>query len=258
VTEAMTLPKRIYGSLPEPLKSCARNLRRSFRAWRHPAYPRVFLNSIPKAGTHLLTTLLERMDYHLYWNQPFNPNLLLDYDSSEFRPHLKNVLPGEYIVEHLPWQRGGEDILNEFGFKIVFVYRDPRASAISFARYVGEQHRYHRLHRYFASLPDLDARVRATLDGISGDKSKNGHGRVPHAELYDSFLPWKNSPTVFSVSFEALVGERGGGSSEVQRKAVADFFAHLGIEGDDQKIRRVAESVFNEQSATFRSAQISG
>lgn len=254
----MTLSKKMYSSLPAPLKSRARDLRRFVHSRMHPSYPRVFLNSIPKAGTHLLTTLLERMGYLLYWNQPFNPDLLLDYATSNFRPHLQRVLPGEYIVEHLPWQKSAEEIFSEFHCRIVFVYRDPRASAVSFARYVGEQHRHHRLHRYFASLPDLDSRVRATLDGIPDEKSKNGHGRPAHGVLYDSFLPWKHSESAFSISFEALVGERGGGSAEEQRNAVRGFFTHLGIKGDDEKIRRVAESVFNEQSATFRSAQIDG
>ncbi len=241
--------------IPPRIRASLRLALRNARALMHPSHPPVLLTSVPKAGTHLLTSLLHRLGYTLYANQPFNPNVIVDYNPAEFRPHLQRVLRGEYILEHLTWKKETEEIMRALNMKVLFVYRDPRATAVSFAHYLAEMNSTHRLSAYFRSLPGTDERVMATLKGIPDYESSNGFGRAPLAALYDNFLPWKNSTAAYSMAFEDLVGERGGGSRNRQFEAIAGVIRYLGLGMDERKLGRIASGVFNEKSMTFRSAQ---
>jgi hypothetical protein len=59
------------------------------------------------------------------------------------------------------------------------------------------------------------------------------------------------------VKFEDLVGPKGGGSAEAQRRTVEQVARHVGLEPDERLMRTVEENIFGE-SKTFRKGQIGG
>ena len=254
----LKLSRKIYSSLPAALKPPVRAAGRAALAATRRGYPRVFLTSVPKAGTHLLTTFLDKAGFFRLPDQPFNPDVLIDYDPVDLMTHLNRVKQGEYFLEHLVWREGIDEVLMESGIKTIFIYREPRAATVSFAHYVSEMHPTHRLHRYYKSLPDLRARIEATLDGVPDDKSRTGHGRVAMAELCDRFYPWLSSPAACCVSFEDLIRPNGGGTEEKQKAAVEKLILYLGLPVSSQKVNAIAESVFNPNSVTFRAPKLGG
>lgn len=228
---------------------------RRVRAIRVRGLPPLLETSVPKAGTHLLSMLLLEFGYRMDANQPFNPNVLLDYDAEGLRPAMRRLLPGEFVVEHLAWSAGVERVLREEGAKAAFVYRDPRAAAVSFAHYAATMNPAHRLHAFFKSLPDLDARVMAVLDGVPDAASANGVGRPPLGEMYDAFAPWRTSPLACPLAFEDLVGPQGGGSEDRRLAAVGRLAAFLGIGLGRDGMGARADRIFDRASVTFRSGQ---
>jgi len=60
-------------------------------------------------------------------------------------------------------------------------------------------------------------------------------------------------PAVCKVSFEELVGPRGGGSAIAQAWAVLKLMDHLSVEGDPESI---ASTLFSNEARTFRKGQI--
>jgi hypothetical protein len=59
------------------------------------------------------------------------------------------------------------------------------------------------------------------------------------------------------VKFEDLVGPRGGGSAETQKRTVERVARHVGLEPEERMMRTVEENIFG-VSNTFRKGQIGG
>ncbi len=246
--------KRIKHRVNRAVRSGLGELYRPIHAYRYRTYPKVLQTSIPKSGTHLLMMALEGIGYRVYKHQPFNPYINVNYAPSDIQPHLSRVLSGEYFTEHLTWKEKCEKILLNSNFKIVFIYRDPRATAISWCHHLVKGTRLPFRH-YLRELPDLKSRIVATLEGIPDECSRNGVGMCSWPALYDLFLPWKKSPAVFSVSFEELVGSKGGGSDEEQLHTLENLFTYLDCVRSHELACRIAKKIYDPSAATFWTGQ---
>lgn len=248
-----TLARRVYRrAVLVPLW----RVRREIRAWRNAALPRVIETSIPKSGTHLVKGALDSLGYRHLAHQPVNPDVLLQFNEARIRPALNALKHGEFVTEHLRWTKALEDLLRDLQFRVLFVYRDPRAVCLSFIQYHLKNN--FRFGDFMRLLPDNRARIMAVLNGIADHESSTGCGRAPLGEIYDAFYPWKNSPSVWAASFEELVGAGGGGSDARQIEAVRRLITHLGLEATDERIRIAASRVFDPKAATFRSGRAGG
>ena len=54
------------------------------------------------------------------------------------------------------------------------------------------------------------------------------------------------------VRFEDLVGAKGGGSADRQRRTVESLYAYIGLDVDRAFVDRVCEELFSPSSPTFR------
>ncbi|MBI3736383.1 sulfotransferase domain-containing protein, partial [Candidatus Sumerlaeota bacterium] len=235
--------------IKEPLKISIR----AGRAILSGSRSKVYQTSIPKSGTHLLSRALEAFGFSLGLHQPFrDPNPLLNFNPEELRGHARRIFRGEYILEHLTWKKEAEEILLGEGLKIVFIYRDPRAAAVSYAHLGPHMNEHHPLFAHFNSLDGFKGRLRATLDGVPGKFARDGVGRCAWGELMDAFLPWRNSANVFSVRFEDLVGPGGGGETDRQREVLAGLAARLGLPDAARRAEEAAGKIFDKSALTFR------
>lgn len=254
-----TLSKYVPNSIKRVRRSVLSGLNQLYRpihAYQYRSYPKVLQTSIPKSGTHLLRMVLEGIGFSPYALQPFNPYIAIDYEPSGILPHLSNTLPGEYFTEHLPWKKQVEEFLCDAGFKILFMYRDPRATAVSWCHHMTKGGTILPFHEYYQGLSNFHKKITTTLEGIPNNCSANEVAMCPWPEFYDHFLPWKKSPAVFSVSFEDLIGSKGGGSDERQLRTIKGIFDYLGCSLSHEAACRVAEQVYNPSVSTFRKGQI--
>lgn len=212
-----------------------------YRAWARMQVwrsgPRIFINSLPKAGTHLLTSELARIEglqnsrLHLLNSEilkyPEDRSMRTDIDVDLMEKQIARVRDGQYFSAHLPWSPMIESLMIDHAIAPIFVLRDPRDVLASLYHYIMGLKR-HRQHRFLADpgLTKLD-RYRFLVEGQSGEPF-----RRPMAETLELYAPWAESKRTLTVRFEALVGARGGGSDEEKSAAFEQIAAHCGIPAD--------------------------
>lgn len=213
---------------------------------------RIFINSIPKAGTHLLTAELSRspdLQNSGLWVRERYVNKLtrtgerlkdFKYDDAAFRKFAGTVRNGQYFTGHLNYDPELVETLRELGIATIFVSRHPLDILVSQYHYIVGLKR-HSKHEFFMSLPSDEARYDILL---------NGHHAEPYMDSLqknlEDFAGWLDAPGVLSVRFEDLVGDRGGGSDRVRAETLARIAAHAGVRFIDSARPDPA------RSATFR------
>ena len=222
------------------------------RFWR--TGPRIFINSVPKAGTHLLLAELAKVGAlsHSYLhldNRKFDRSTAMSdgtgsIDIEVIARMISSVRDGQYFSGHVGWDRRLEELLIDKGIKTIFVTRDPRAVLVSRYNYIVGLKR-HWLHDFVTTYSgDPVDRYRVLVEG---------HRSAPFIRPMDdrlaAYLPWLESPAAITVRFEALVGARGGGSDALKSDVLANLLDYVGVEGSALTQEKIAERTV---SATFR------
>ncbi|MCP4349104.1 MAG: sulfotransferase domain-containing protein [Desulfobacterales bacterium] len=254
-------------------------------------YPnRVFLNSLPKSGTHLLSEAVELFGYRDYSatrgqnrNTPANfdyrevKNTLMRKQESSgkefdgavcvgslsplyvrpatFREWLEDVEPGEYIVGHISYSPALVPVLKELNYRHVFIIRNPQAVIASLLSFILDPRGMPKRHFLEPDFRDmaLEHRLNFILEG--GYSPRAGVAVKSFAEVYRTMLTWRNEPDCLVLQFEELVGEQGSGSAEKQTIAVKKIAAHLGHPFDN-RIAEGLKEIYNPSAPTFRIGQI--
>ena len=106
--------------------------------------PRVFVNSLPKSGTHLLTAMLALREElkHSYLHIPtvaVNKSLHdqdFELDYPRMSKYVRSVRQGQFFSSHLPYANDVVSLMDDAQIKIVNVIRDPRDILLSRLHYV--------------------------------------------------------------------------------------------------------------------------
>lgn len=222
--------------------------------------PTVLANSIPKAGTHALMSLLDAIPGMRFSGEHFTftgadrPGGSNEQSLRELAAMVGRLRPALYMTGHIRHQPDIVATLADAGCRTVVILRDPRAIALSAANYLRSNER-HPLHSsILATYPELDDRVHAVITGIPPSVTSPGIPGLP--QRLDRYIPWLDEPGVLVVRYEDLVGAQGGGEEQRQRVVVRDVLGFLGFPADDGMVGRVTESVYSTASATFRRGQI--
>ena len=222
--------------------------------------PRIFVNSIPKAGTHLLTAELERFPelqnsrLHLETSRIKVPGQRTPegypmIDRAKVARALSHVRKGQFFSAHVLWSQEIEDLVTANGTAMVFMVRDPRDVLLSRLHYVLGLRR-HWLHPYLTTQFDNAAdRLRVLINGNPEPLV------VSLRATLEGFLPWLQRPNVLTVRFEDLVGARGGGSAEAKLAALEAIARHCGLV--PAHLQELAASSSG-ATATLRKGQIGG
>jgi hypothetical protein len=211
---------------------------------------RVFANSLPKSGTHLLNRCLSLMPGMAYAGQHLNVK-----KNVNAKEHILKRLGGGCIVTaHLPFSIDEWTKLQSMGYKQVLMIRDPRDVIVSQFHFI-KKRSVARLYSYFAKLPDDEARIMAAIQGVPDHESPYGIGFPDIGTRFNQYLDWgKHGSHV--VRFENLVGETGGGSAELQLAEVEALSKYVGIALSSSEVEEIAGQVFSRDSKTFRKGEI--
>jgi hypothetical protein len=200
----------------------------------------LFLISIPKSGTHLLYRLAEILG--------FKPGVVLNDEPS----------PGKwYCLEYSNSHTSAKDFFidtvrrSPFGNRhhpfpespAIFIYRHPLDILVSEANY------YHKdgktAFQGYLSNRSFEERLLTLID----DPWLLGSIR----DRISNFIPWLEFQNVIPISFEELVGEKGGGLEEEQIMLIWSLQLKLHIPG---KPEYFGEHIFDKDSPTFHEGQI--
>lgn len=215
------------------------------------AGPRVLVNSIPKAGTHLLGTALRH--FPRLRDTTFRTLRGWERVPAETWRGLRSIRDGAFKDAHLPAHPELVAKLPELGIRHVLMIRDPRDVVVSLARYITYDHsdNTHRMHAAFASLADDDERLLAGIRGIPG--VNHGIGDVMRR-----FHGWLGRDDVMVVRFEDLVGAQGAGDSERQLRTIGEIGRFIDIPLSREEVLDIAARTFSTSSPTFAGGRSGG
>lgn len=214
-----------------------------------PLLPRLIVVSLHKSGTHLALRLIEELGYQRRY---FEDELLESVRRDPPETFLPKMEPGaayflhECRVDRFPrpllehWREHGDPTF-------IYQYRDPRAVLLSQVNYLRREHQ----RKSFSNTPyhlvfsDVLQAQASEQDALTIALQCMGD------YLLESFLGsvWMlHHPKVLSLSYERLVGAKGGGSDAEQLQEVARALRHLGLGGDAEKI---ASRLYDPSQPTF-------
>lgn len=236
---------------------------------------RVFVCSLPKAGTHLVMSCLEQFPKLRYGGLCLDNTLSFDNknianegedavvigvdDPNKIKTavvsdKLKKIKGNRFIAAHVPYTQRMDEILAEHGYRNIVIVRDPRDVVASHVPFVLKT-KEHYLHDRYKSNQDFD---RNLMDSIEGFRDEQHGVRLESIRArVEGMCGWSNSKSALMVRFEELIGGQGGGDSERQLAVIHDIAHHIGLHLGDVEIRKVAENMFG-GSYTFRKGNIGG
>ena len=231
-----------------------------------------FVNSLPKAGTHLLVKVMRALPglygvrFHLGRDQakvyqpkrgesriPAGIASPEDMSLPRLARAIRHLGAGVYFTGHMPYSAAFRDLLADCGVKTVLILRDPRDVVVSSAAYLAARPNHH-LSGRFTTL-DEEERILASITGLPSDNGRAGLRSI--GERMRSVLPWTTDPSVYVTRFERLVGPRGGGSVQAQVCEIRNIAAHVGVSLGEAQVHDLAAGLFG-GTGTFRKGQIGG
>jgi hypothetical protein len=222
----------------------------SRRLWGRWWGPGVLLISVPKAGTNLLRRVLEMLPLL----RPAGTVALLPIEDQLAR--IATLGRGKILSTHLHWMPELEPILEQQDIRGLFISRDPRDICVSWFHYVMREAR-HRWHPFLQHLPGDEARLMAVITGVDEHPAGERRWFLPSIDaVFRSRLPYATHPRFCSVTFEGLIGPRGGGSEHEQKAAIRRIAGHLGLRLTTRDLDWIAGNAFTSTSPTFRRGRI--
>jgi hypothetical protein len=200
----------------------------------------LFIISIPKGGTHLLFKLVESLGYKAGVVHDGNPNpgawYCVEYSNTHTvaRDFFVDTVRREpFGNRHHPFPRTPS----------LFIYRSPLDIVVSEANY------YQRdgATVFSAYLRRLDFAQR--LLRLIDDPYLLGSIR----DRINNFVAWLEFENVIPVSFEELIGSKGGGDDAVRNRLIWSLQLKLHIPGNPDKL---GAGIYNEDSPTFHEGLI--
>jgi hypothetical protein len=210
---------------------------RTRHAWDARA---LFLISIPKAGTHLLYVLAKAFGYDAgivcpEWPKPRHW-YCVEYSNSHTRAT-------DFFIDTVRRSPFGNRHHAFATTPALFIYRNPLDILVSEANY------YHRdgntIFGGYLARRTFEERLLTLID----DPWLFGSFRDRMA----GFVPWLEFSNVIPLSFEELVGARGGGGDAAQKRLIWSLQLKLHAPGRPDVF---ASQVFDPESATFNAGQI--
>lgn len=257
---------------------------------------KVFINSLPKSGTHLVSKFMDLLGQKLrkdpvfslatLW-YGFNPvrnihkfltrycfffrktrgvnfdiyndseSVLLSFTKKE----LQRINDDEYVCGHLPYSKKLADLLFADDYKVIHIIRNPRDVAVSFVNYSLDKDFWYADE--FKKYNMMQDKIIALLKGmkkrffyIKGCRAFQFNAVADIRQGVNNCSGWLQDERVCFVRFEDLIGPKGGGDSAVQEKTIKRILAYLEIEVTDEKVETIKESIYDKNAKTFSKGQI--
>ena len=222
----------------------------------HPADLPVLLGiSFPKSGTHLLDQILLGFSKVAPYSKRLH-SFYAEYEGESGRKReaeqalawLDSLRPGDIASAHLFARPEAVRRVTSAKFVPYFIFRDPRDVVISHVFYVTDMEARHVHHQFYASLPDFDARLSASILG-----RPDADVEFPDiATRFAPYLGWLDCPEVLTIHFEDLINERGATLSRI----LDHLEGRISLPAPRQAILDALESSINpKRSPTFRSGK---
>lgn len=192
----------------------------------------IYVNSIPKCGTHLLTKCVELLTSRPLVELPYD---LLTPDK------LPTKKGSEFFAHHIGYSEKAVNVFKKYQFKTFLIYRDPRDTAVSSVHWMykgGWNQQW----------------INDPLRQLPFDELLT-HYIKQMRQQYNIFLPWLSENNCCGVKFENLVGPQGGGTLEAQIEEIQKIARHIGKTLNEEEMNHCIANLFG-GGPTFNAGQI--
>ena len=203
------------------------------------ASSKIIITSIPKCGTHLLRKCIELMIRAEFKHTIYDHLVITDRDIKFKKYIIGHALP---TIENI-------EKLKKAGFKVIFIYRDPRDQSVSMINMVKVETNWfpklralsfdNALSRWFAHTSELYWGENHWLN----PELKNFKGID---DLYYRYLKWSDldSDFVYVTTYEKLAGPESGGNLELQLQELLNIARHIGVKLSKRRAKRIARKIY--------------
>ena len=133
-----------------------------------------------------------------------------------------------------------------FTHPALFIYRNPMDVVVSETFYLLRKEKTPLAH-YYATFADAERCL-----SLIGDDALLGSIR----ERVRTYVAWSRLPNVVPISFEELIGGRGGGSDEAQQRTIWSLQLKLHVPGSPSEYARPSSTRIARPSGKERSTAI--
>lgn len=232
----------------------------------------LIINTLPKAGTHLLLRLFEGLERYTATGDVISAasaDGCEDADSGlrvgvstprgirrrAFEEIVDRIDVGWHSTGHIPYSSEAEQILEGRGVRLIVLLRDPRAVACSFVHFVMSRP-HHVFYPRLSRLPTFEAQLASTIEGLEPVAGESGGHLLPVAECFHSVAAWADWRGAQVVFFEDLVGPLGGGGDTAQVRAIDAILNHVDHELPPERRRELTRTIYSPDDPFFRKGQI--
>lgn len=211
--------------------------------------------SFPKSGTHLLDQILLGFSniapyakrVHSFYAE-YEGESGAKRDPQQALNWLDSLHPRDVASAHLFARPEAITRVCTEKFAPYFIFRDPRDVVVSHVFYVTDMEARHVHHAYYQSLPNFDARLRASILG-----RPDADIEFPNiAERFEPYLGWLNQPEVLIIHFEDLIHNREATLTSIMEH----LLKRVPLQTPRQLILDSLETSINpKKSPTFRSGK---
>ena len=218
---------------------------------------RIFILTIPKSGTYLITRILTNLGIvdcgvhiatdHIQDNR-FADEMVLRLQAWKyivwipFDISTRLVDRGQFAFGHIPYYSDGDKLISDF--KKVFSFRELRDVIISLVRYYDSREQNYakperkRLYEQFKAAPMGNEKFKAWYEMWGKE----------YAVLIRHMFTWKERSDVFQVKFETLMGDDG---RETQLLLLKELCGFLDLSVTDAEIDKAIKDSVGAHTLTY-------
>jgi sulfotransferase 6B1 len=220
--------------------------------------PRVFGNSKPKSGSHLLLQILNGftrvMPYAYVEAEPVRTITKEGRrkTNEEILGDLKRTPKGVIGWGYVDATKDNIAFLCQPDRVNYFIYRDPRDMLVSQVFFATDMQDEHGMHEYYKALPDFGERLKVAITGIEQD----GLNMVSVKQRYEGVFQWREQKLVMCIRFEDLINQR-----DATLNAMLDQMETTGYKiptPREMAIPILIQAIQPGKSHTFRSGKAGG
>jgi hypothetical protein len=212
----------------------------------------VLICSIPKAGTYLLSSIVEILgfakthfhiskdeysDYRFGSREEHRKNPEKFRVVASYQSVLSSLPPGTHAVSHLPCDEGVQTVCRQSAIKVFFLARDLRDCAISYMRFLADTGRDDSAQAEWMQAEDGPQRLIRFLETY--------HWFFAAAQ---SIISWQSCPIANTIRFESLLGDYGVAA---QHHAIEQICAHVCLEAARVNMQALLSSTLHTPTLTW-------
>lgn len=201
----------------------------------------LFVATIPKSGTNLLSKLIVKMTGKRAG--------VAKKQTLVNQQEIDSLNGNNFYNTHAVCSDFNYDTILRNELKMILLIRDPRSVLVSLAHW----NKNHPATR--------DQFKNYSIQELISELIKNYNCRTPRrtpftiADFFETYLAWQKYPFLLTVRFEDIVGSKGGGDAMVQEQSFQDIARFLDIPLSHNEVVQIRQDIFG-NSPTFRSGRL--